>query len=201
LPVCSRWMRMIKLCLPVVRCCLTCFLLFCCILLLYVSVVYSVNVTSGHEKECDGFWKRGCKPATEPHVDSQSSDDKTAAWRFARAVHFRFLVNQHVQANAHCHSVAGVMQLWGNQVAQFITIDLSSLKAIDESLEIQTSTMDVPKLSKLAPISCGPDGNESSSSQTWVIGLLKGRFKHPSLLLLMGIGYRYVVFAVTVFCF
>jgi hypothetical protein len=95
----------------------------------------------------------------EPYIDSRSSKEKTAAWwQFARAVHFRFLVNQHVQAYVRCHNVAGVevtpqvMQLlpWGSQIMQFITIDLSSIKAIAKSLGIWAATMDVPELGKLA---------------------------------------------------
>jgi hypothetical protein len=49
-----------------------------------------------------------------------------------------------VQAYVRCHNVAGVevtpqvMQLlpWGSQIMQFITIDLSSIKAIAKSLGI-----------------------------------------------------------------
>jgi hypothetical protein len=79
----------------------------------------------------DGPCKRGRKPLDEPYVDTRMLEEKMAAWHFACAVAFRYTVNAHTTVWACHHNVGGidvlppVMQLcpWGNEVAQFVTID------------------------------------------------------------------------------
>jgi hypothetical protein len=46
-----------------------------------------------------------------------------------------------------------VLQLcpWGNQVAQFVTIDASSFQAIAKSLQVGVATVEAPEVGKLAP--------------------------------------------------
>lgn len=97
-------------------------------------------------------------------MDSRSSDEKTAAWQFARAVCFRFQVNARASVHARHHNVAGtdvnfpVLQLcpWGQQQAQFITIDASSFNAIAASIGVACvpageAHLQVAGMGKLAP--------------------------------------------------
>jgi hypothetical protein len=99
--------------------------------------VFDVRNCTGHEKVCDGPCKCGRKPLDEPYVDTRTSEEKTAAWHFVRAVAFRYAVSAHTSVWARHHNVGGidvrppVMQLcpWGNQMALFVTIDAASLKA------------------------------------------------------------------------
>jgi hypothetical protein len=108
------------------------------LLLIVVIVIIVINFCAGYNPDVLGPRKRGRKPASEPYIDTRTTEERTAAWRMARAVVFRFRVNQHTAVFARQHiTQAGVIvshpvfQLvpYGRQVSQFVTLDAPSLHA------------------------------------------------------------------------
>jgi hypothetical protein len=173
----------------------------------HVVHVFDVQYCTGHEKVHDGPRKRGRKPLDKPYVDTCTSDEKTVAWHFVRAVAFQYAVSAHTSVWARHHNVGGidvrppVMQLcpWGNQVAQFVTIDTASLKALATTLGVPVGEADVPGFGKLGPFMIAAGWQAVKFVKNMWNRIAHGRFALPPPRSIRTDGYQIQVCGFVVF--
>jgi hypothetical protein len=130
----------------------------------HVVHVFDVLNCTGHEKVHDGPRKRGRKPLDKPYVVTWTPRAVRRRRRQGHGIlHVLWPSNILLlptpvsgRATTQCGGIdvrPRVMQLcpWGNQVAQFDTVDVALLKALANTHGVPVGGVDVPGFGKLGP--------------------------------------------------